>query len=161
MLRDAVPQAVVADVGVADPVGGETCLHASCVAVSGAGVVLVGPSGSGKSDVALRLIDAGGRLVADDRLVVERRGGHLFGRAPETLAGLIEARGLGIMKVEHCSSAPLCLIVELGEVSLSSRLPERRTFELLGLAVPCVRLDAQAASTCAKIKLALRAEWVE
>jgi HPr kinase/phosphorylase len=65
MLRDAVPQAVVADVGVADPVGGETCLHASCVAVSGAGVVLVGPSGSGKSDVALRLIDAGGRLIAE------------------------------------------------------------------------------------------------
>jgi HPr kinase/phosphorylase len=161
MLRDAVPQAVVDDDRVADPVGGETCLHASCVAVSGAGVVLVGPSGSGKSDVALRLIDAGGRLVADDRLVVERRGGHLFGRAPETLAGLIEARGLGIMKVEHCPSAPLCLIVELGQASLSSRLPERRSFELLGLAVPCVRLDAHAASTCAKIKLALRAERIE
>jgi HPr kinase/phosphorylase len=161
MLRDAIPQAVVVDGGrVADPVSGEACLHASCVALAGAGVVLLGPSGSGKSDLALRLIEAGGRLVADDRLIVERCGGQLIGRPPAALAGLIEARGLGIMRVEHCASAPLRLIVELGEASLSPRLPERRTSELLGIALPCVRLDPQTPSACARIKLALGAERV-
>lgn len=161
MLRDAVPQAVAGGGGrVADVVEGEACLHATCVAVAGAGVVLLGPSGSGKSDLALRLIEMGGRLVADDRLVVERRDGQLFGRPPEALAGLIEARGLGIMRIEHCPSVPLRLIVELGKAR-PDRLPAHRTSELLGIALPCIRLDAQAPSTCAKIKLALGAERVE
>jgi HPr kinase/phosphorylase len=160
MLRDAVPQTVSDGGRVADLVKGETCLHATCVALSGAGVALVGPSGSGKSDLALRLIEAGGRLVADDRLVVERRGRQLIARPPAALAGLIEARGLGIMRIEHCPSVPLRLIVELGKAR-SARLPERRTSDLLGVALPCIRLDAQAPSTCAKIKLAVEAERVE
>ena len=109
----------------------------------------------------MRLIDAGGRLVADDRLVVERHGDRLIGRPPEAVAGLIEVRGLGIMRVEHCSSAPLGLVVELDEAAPRPRLPERMTYELLGVALPCVRLDPRAPSTCAKIKLALRAERVE
>jgi serine kinase of HPr protein (carbohydrate metabolism regulator) len=167
MLRDAasslpVDGGLLVDGGrVAHARVGETCLHASCVELAGTGVVLLGPSGSGKSDLALRLIDAGGRLVADDRLVVERQGEQLIGRSPEAVAGLIEVRGLGIMRVEHCPSTPLGLVVELGDSTFWPRLPERLTSELLGIALPCIRLDPRAPSTCAKIKLALGGERVE
>ena len=147
----------------ASPVDPKSCaqLHASCVALSGVGVVLLGPSGSGKSDLALRLIDAGGLLVADDRLVVERHGDRLIGRAPAALAGLLEVRGLGIMRIEHCSSASLGLVVELDQAAARHRLPERRTHQVLGVTLPCIRLDSRAPSSCAKIKLALGAERVE
>jgi serine kinase of HPr protein (carbohydrate metabolism regulator) len=161
MLREAVGRPPVDREAPAGAVGREarTVLHASCVALSGAGVVLLGPSGCGKSDLALRLIDAGGRLVADDCLVVERRGNRLIGRPAENVAGLIEVRGLGIMRLEHCSSTPLALVVALG--APEARLPERMTHDLLCVALPCVRLDPHAPSTCAKIRLALGAERVE
>jgi serine kinase of HPr protein (carbohydrate metabolism regulator) len=161
MLREAAARLQVDGEAPAGAVGAEarTVLHASCVALSGAGVVLLGPSGCGKSDLALRLIDSGGRLVADDCLVVERRGNRLIGRPAENIAGLIEVRGLGIMRLEHCSSTPLGLVVALDKPE--ARLPERMTHELLGVALPCVRLDPRAPSTCAKIKLALGAERVE
>jgi HPr kinase/phosphorylase len=163
MLRDAGLRERAAGGADAGPVDAPACaqLHASCVALSGVGVVLLGPSGSGKSDLALRLIDAGGLLVADDRLMVERQGDRLIGRAPAAVAGLIEVRGLGIMRVEHCASAPLGLVVEMDQAAAPPRLPERMTHELLGVMLPYVRLDSRAPSSCAKIKLALGAERVE
>lgn len=163
MLPEAATRLQVDGSAPAGPVAREsyTYLHASCVAFSGAGVVLLGPSGIGKSDLALRLIDAGGRLVADDCLVVERRGDQLIGRPSEAGAGLIEVRGLGVLRIEYCQVAPLGLVVMLDEIGPWPRLPERLTHELLGVALPCVRLDPRAASTAAKIKLALGAERVE
>jgi serine kinase of HPr protein (carbohydrate metabolism regulator) len=162
MLPEAGTRARLADGADVSPVAprARAQLHASCVALGGLGVVLRGPPASGKSDLALRLIDAGGRLVADDRLLVERRGEQLIGRAPEALAGLIEVRGLGIMRVEHCAGAPLGLVVELDGAASWPRLPEPMTHELLGVALPFFRLDPRASSTCAKIKLALAAERV-
>jgi HPr kinase/phosphorylase len=163
MLREsatAPPADAEASAGDADPAT-STCLHASCVSLAGSGVVLLGPSGSGKSDLALRLIDGGGRLVADDRLVVERRGDRLVGRAPDSLAGLIEVRGLGIMRIAHCAATPLDLVVELGGARPWPRLPELTTYDLLEVGLPYIRLDPRAPSTCAKIKLALAAERVE
>jgi HPr kinase/phosphorylase len=136
-------------------------LHASCVELSGTGVVLLGPSGCGKSDLALRLIDGGARLVADDRLVIERRGEALIARAPEAIVGLIEVRGLGIMRVAHCLSSALGLVVALHSTRPLPRLPERTTYEFLGVALPRIELDARAPSACAKIRLALAAERVE
>jgi HPr kinase/phosphorylase len=135
-------------------------LHASCVELSGTGVVLLGPPGCGKSDLALRLIDRGARLVADDRVTVERHGETLIARAPEAIAGLIEARGLGIMRLDHCPSSTLGLVVALGETP-PLRLPGRATYQLLGLALPYFQLDPRAPSACAKIRLALAAECVE
>jgi HPr kinase/phosphorylase len=160
MLREA---AQVDGEVLTDRVGREARahLHASCVELSGVGVVLHGPSGSGKSDLALRLIDAGARLVADDYLVIERCGDRLMGRPPESAAGLIEVRGLGIMRVEHCASARLGLVVALDQTEAEARLPEPMTHELLGVALPCVRLDPRSPSVCAKIKLALDGERVE
>lgn len=163
MLRETAA-ARVAEVG--DPAGAAAGrearlrLHASCVQVGGIGVVLLGASGSGKSDLALRLIDAGGRLVADDRLEVERAEGRLIGHAPEALSGLIEVRGLGIVRVDHCASSPLGLVVELDGAGPWPRLPERTTYELMGIAIPHMRLDPRTPSACAKIRLALRAERI-
>jgi HPr kinase/phosphorylase len=136
-------------------------LHASCVELAGTGVVLLGPSGCGKSDLALRLIDGGARLVADDRLVIERQGEALIARAPDAIAGLIEVRGLGIMRVEHCPSSALGLVVALHGTRPPPRLPERTTYQVLGVALPRLELDARAPSACAKIRLALAAERVE
>jgi serine kinase of HPr protein (carbohydrate metabolism regulator) len=137
-----------------------TLLHASCVDLSGAGVVLLGPSGSGKSDLALRLIDGGARLVADDRVVIERSGDQLTARPPEAIAGLIEVRGLGIMRVGHCAASALGLVVSLGDRP-APRLPERATCQIVGVALPQLELDPWTPSACAKIRLALAAERVE
>ena len=137
-----------------------TLLHASCVDLAGTGVVLLGPSGSGKSDLALRLIDGGARLVADDRVVIERSGNQLTARPPEAIAGLIEVRGLGIMRVGHCAASPLGLVVALGDRP-APRLPGRTTCQILGVALPQLELDPWTPSACAKIRLALAAERVE
>ncbi|MGE3652127.1 MAG: HPr kinase/phosphorylase, partial [Reyranellaceae bacterium] len=74
-------------------------IHATCVALPEGGVLLRGDSGAGKSDLALRLIDGGARLVADDRTDLMREGDLLIARAPTSIAGLIEARGLGILRL--------------------------------------------------------------
>src|SRR5271154_890830 len=97
-------------------------IHASCVAREGAGVLLLGRPGAGKSDLALRLLEVGFALVADDR--VDIRDG--LARAPEALAGLLEVRGLGIVRLAHVSAARVVLAVELGgEVA---RLPAPRRY---------------------------------
>jgi HPr kinase/phosphorylase len=163
MLHEA-PAGPVADCHATQRTVGQatrTLLHASCVEISGTGVVLVGPSGSGKSDLALRLIDGGAQLVADDRVVVERQDDRLVARPPEAVAGLIEVRGLGIMRVGHAASSHLGLVVALGGERTPQRLPERATCQVLGVALPYLDLDPRAPSACAKIRLALAAERVE
>jgi HPr kinase/phosphorylase len=138
-----------------------TGLHASCVALDEFGVVLLGGSGSGKSDLALRLIDAGARLVADDRLMVERRGDLLFGRPPPALAGLLEVRGFGIVRLPWCAESRLRLVVELDPDAALRRLPRPESYRLLGLSLPHLRLDPRAPSAVAKIRLALTAEPID
>src|ERR1700760_1414416 len=97
-------------------------IHASCVAIKGKGVLILGESGAGKSDLALRLMDGGAKLVADDRteLTVER--GRLCARAPKSIAGLIEVRGLGIIAQPFADKAIIALAVKLD--SNPERLPE-------------------------------------
>jgi serine kinase of HPr protein (carbohydrate metabolism regulator) len=141
-------------------------LHASCVQLDGAGVIVRGASGSGKSDLCLRLIDAGGLLVADDQVLVECGDGDLlFASAPSGLAGLIEVRGVGILRLPRVAGrSPVRLVVDLCPRDRVVRLPERGrgdgTCELLGVALPRLGLDPFAASTCAKIGFALRVERV-
>lgn len=135
-------------------------LHASCVVQSGRGVVLVGRSGTGKSDLALRLIDTGAVLVADDQLLVERCGERLLGRPAASLAGLIEVRGVGILRLPCCGSCPLDLLVELDRSGRIARLPDRTTREILGIGLPCLRVDPRAPSAVAAIRLSLIAERV-
>src|SRR5260221_4447713 len=88
-------------------------IHASCIETAGIGVLLRGPSGSGKSDLALRLIDAGARLVADDRTDLTVDGGRLVASAPATIAGKLEIRGIGIVTMANVARSPVGLAVDL------------------------------------------------
>lgn len=130
-------------------------VHGTSVALAGAGVLLRGPSGAGKSDLALRLIEDGARLVADDQVELVRQGDGLTMRPPANLAGLIEARGLGILRLEHLAEAPLVLVVDLVEPDRVERMPEAQTIELDDLQLPLLRLCPWEASATAKVRLAV------
>jgi len=110
-------------------------LHASCVAHKGRAVLILGRSGSGKSALALQLMALGATLVADDRTVVSRQGERLMASTPEHIKGLIEARGVGILKAEAAGPTPVALAVDLETVE-TARLPEARETEILGQSVP-------------------------
>ena len=125
-------------------------LHASCAARDASGVLLLGPSGSGKSDLLLRLLDRGFALVADDRVDVE--GGTA--KAPDALAGLVEVRGLGILRLPYVPEARVVLAVALGpEDQDGERLPDPRRD--LHLGVPSIHLDPWPASAPLRVSLAL------
>ena len=129
-------------------------VHASTVAIDGRAVLITGPSGSDKSDLALRLIDRGFVLVSDDRTIVRRDGDRLLASAPPQIAGKLEIRGIGIIEMEAASDVPIALIVELtGDIQ---RLPEdSRERPILGVALPLVTIDAMTASASSKAALAL------
>ncbi len=133
-------------------------IHATVVAVDHGGrcvgVMLRGPSGSGKSDLALRLIARGGRLVADDYAVVWQSGERLYAMAPDNIAGRIEARGLGIVSQPTRWIAPVGLIVDLTEGAME-RMPDRATEILRGVRIPALTLDPRPASAEVLIRLAL------
>ena len=129
-------------------------IHASTVALDGRAVLISGPSGSGKSDLALRLLDRGFTLVSDDQTIVSRDREQLLASAPTSIAGKLEVRGIGIMDMEHASDVPVALLVELG--GSIERLPSgNRKSMILDVAVPTIGLDAIAASAPAKVVLAL------
>jgi len=129
-------------------------LHASIVALDGRGVLISGPSGSGKSDLALRLLDRGFVLVSDDRTIVRKEGSRLIASAPETIRGKLEVRGVGIVEMEHQRDVPIALVVEL--TSDIQRLPdEGRERLILGSAIPLINVDAMTASAPSKVAVAL------
>ena len=118
--------------------------------------MISGPSGSGKSDLALRLLDRGFRLVSDDQTIVRRDGGRLLASPPPTIAGKLEIRGIGIVEMEHDADVPVALVVELA--SDIQRLPDdSRERPILGIGVPIVSIDAMTASAPAKVAFALDA----
>ena len=129
-------------------------LHATCVSIDGRAVLIAGPSGSGKSDLALRLLDRGFALVSDDRTIVRKDGGRIICAAPATIQGKLEVRGIGIVDVDYISDVPLALVVELS--SAIPRLPDdSRERLILGAPIPLVDIDAQTASAPSKVALAL------
>lgn len=132
-------------------------VHASAVAIDGGAVLIRGPSGAGKSDLALRLIDAGAQLVADDQALLRRAGDRVWVTAPAAIKGLIEVRGLGILRIAALDEAPLALIVDLVAPASIERLPERESEEVLGHRVPKIALAPFEASAAAKLRLARRA----
>ena len=131
-------------------------VHASCVAIDGRGVLLRGPSGSGKSDLALRLIDGGADLVADDYVELTVQGEAVVASPPARLAGLIEVRGLGLVRMPCRSRIILRLVVDLVPAQMVERLPEAATETLAGIEVPRLVLAAHDLSAPAKIRLMLR-----
>jgi serine kinase of HPr protein (carbohydrate metabolism regulator) len=135
-------------------------LHASCVAKDGRAVLISGRSGSGKSDLALRLIDRGAVLVSDDYTVVRRVSGRLLARAPANIEGRIEVRGLGILPFPHESDLPVCLLVDLNLDVV--RLPDgREPVVIAGVRVPVIAVNALEASAPIKVEVALLRHGLE
>jgi serine kinase of HPr protein (carbohydrate metabolism regulator) len=129
-------------------------LHASTVAVGGRAVLISGPSGSGKSDLALRLLDRGFTLVSDDQTIVRKDGGKLLASAPPTIHGRLEIRGIGIVEMETVSDVPVALFVEL--TSDIQRIPDdSRDRLVLDVNIPLISVDAMTASAPSKVALAL------
>jgi serine kinase of HPr protein (carbohydrate metabolism regulator) len=129
-------------------------IHASTVASDGRAVLISGPSGSGKSDLALRLLDRGFTLVSDDQTIVRRDGDRLVASAPPTIKGKLEIRGIGIVEMNTVNDVPVALFVEL--TSEIMRLPDdRRERPVLGVNLPLVSVDALTASAASKVALAL------
>ena len=130
-------------------------VHATCVSLDGMGLLIRGPSGVGKSDLALRLIDTGARLVADDRVDLMISNNDVVARAPETLAGLLEVRGLGVLRFPFFDATIIHLVVDLANPKDVARLPERSITDLVGMDRPAVILNPFEASAVTKVRLAL------
>lgn len=130
-------------------------LHVSCVALGGRAVLISGRSGSGKSDLALRLIDRGAVLVSDDRTIVRRVEGRLIAAAPANIEGKIEVRGVGILSFPTASDVPVCLYVDL-ERDVERLPPTSETMKIAGVDVPVIAANALEASAPVKVEAALR-----
>jgi len=123
------------------PAPGPAIVHASTVAFGpDRGVLIEGPSGSGKSSLALRLIAEGAALVADDRTVLFAAGGDLFARAPRPIAGLIEARGLGLLRLAGRRLARIRLVIRLVEAESAARMPDPVRDTRLGCEIDILRV---------------------
>ena len=128
-------------------------LHASCVAIGGRAVLIAGPSGSGKSDLALRLIDRGAVLVSDDYTLLIRGADRLSATAPATIAGRIEVRGIGIVDMPHVEHVPVALLVELADAT--DRMPDAAPRSIAGMSVPSLLVKPLESSAPIKVELAL------
>ncbi len=129
-------------------------IHATTVSIKGRGVMIMGASGIGKSDLALRLIDRGAVLVSDDYTDVRADLGALIAAPPPTIAGLIEVRGLGIITLPHTENVQVALIVDLNDAP--QRLPdEAKHIDMLGISIATLALAAHEASSPIKVEWAL------
>jgi HPr kinase/phosphorylase len=132
-------------------------LHASCVALSKTGILLLAPPGGGKSDLALRLIGRGARLVADDQVRLGTQDGELHAEPPEALAGRLEVRGLGLLAGLPWTTARLGLVVDLDPTEGIARLPGPMRWEALGVGLPRMALDGRQPSACDVLLAAVEA----
>ena len=114
---------------------GSAIVHASCVAVAGQGLLITGRSGSGKSSLALEMIGLGAELVADDRVDLRMEGEKVMARPPEAISGLIEARGIGLLRARPAGPVPLAFVLDLDVVE-TARLPDPRVIRVLRQSVP-------------------------
>ena len=132
-------------------------IHATCIDIHGHGVLLRGPSGSGKSDLALRLLDQGARLVADDQTLLSVEEGRLRACPPAATAGLIEVRGIGIIRQPHLTQTMIRLVIDLCPSDQIERLPQPYHVVLCDLCLPGWRLHAFEVSAPQKVRLAVQA----
>ena len=120
------------------------------------GVLISGPSGAGKSDLALRALDHGFRMVADDRVLAWASGGRAWGRAPETLSGLMEVRGLDVVRLAALPFVEISLVARCGAADgPAERIPDPQFAEVAGISAPRIDIDPREASAPAKLRRAL------
>jgi Serine kinase of the HPr protein, regulates carbohydrate metabolism len=128
-------------------------LRGTCIALEGHGVLLRGDSEAGKSDLALRLIDAGGELVSDDYTDVSAEDGRLVASAPPPLHGLLEIRGVGIVCLPAMPASAIVAAIDLVTGGELERMPTPRAEPILGVSVPVFQLVAREASAVARVRL--------
>ncbi len=146
--------------------GPKSCVHATTISINGTGVLICGPSGSGKSSLALQLLESTGtgltphalevRLVADDQTELTESEGKLFAAAPAPIIDLLEIRGVGILKLPAVSHVPLCLVVTLKPFAEIERLPNAANMftNVLGVTLPRVYIDANTNAAAARLRVA-------
>lgn len=130
-------------------------VHGTAVSIDNSGILILGPSGSGKSDLALQLIDRGASLISDDQVVTYRSNKVITLEPPKNIAGKIEIYALGVIEMPFVANVPLSMIVDL------SKKPSRYPFDnpnrqYLGIDVPTVTIDTNRATTAIKVELALQ-----
>ena len=130
-------------------------LHATCISIDGAGILIRGSSGAGKSDLALRLISEGALLVADDQVNLHTKNGNLIACAPDSLDGLLEVRGIGIIRMSSQASTSIRLVIDLNDYKKIERIPEVKITELEGINLPKIDLWAFEISAVTKVQIAL------
>lgn len=144
----------------------QICLHATTIGLNGTAVLIRGPSGSGKSSLALQLLETSGTglteqpitatLVSDDQTELKKREGCIYASPPAALAGLIEVRGQGILTSAYLSDLPVVLVVDLKPASEIERLPENSEMivEILGVAIKSVAIDPTHMSAPSRLRVA-------
>ena len=131
-------------------------IHATAVSYGGSGVLIRGPSGSGKSDLAIRLIDDGATLIADDYVKIDVVGDKILLSPPKNITGLIEVRGIGLITIDSVRDIPLCFIVDLKPPNVIARTPESRAEIIKGISIPITEIYGLESSAVSKIKIFLR-----
>ena len=130
--------------------------HGTTVEISGTGIFIRGGSGAGKSDLAIRLMEKGAKLVADDYTELTAKKDQLIATAPEKIKGLVEAYGIGLISVDCTQKTQIKLVVQLAEGNEMERMPEAQTTLIEGISLPVVFLCAKHASATAKLALYLK-----
>lgn len=131
-------------------------VHATCVAVADRGLLLIGPSGSGKSDLAFRLIEGGAQLVSDDQVEVEERDGNLMASPPSSISGLMEVRGVGLVRLPAVQDVALRLVLQMTSRNQVPRLPEAGQWRFGDSVLPQYKLYPFEISAAEKALLLLR-----
>ena len=128
--------------------------HSTSVVIEDSGLMIIGESGSGKSDLALRLIDSGATLISDDISICRKRLEGVFLYSPSKTKGLLEVREIGIITVPFIENVKLHLVVELIDKD-GERMPQKYETTILGNKIPKIKLFGKNSSSVAKIKVKL------
>ncbi len=135
-------------------------LHASCVALQDKAVLIRGASGSGKSSLTLELLTRGAMLVSDDRTCLIKRERGVVAYAPALLLGLIEARGVGILRADSAAPSPIALVVDLDQTE-TERLPDAQTCDLLGQQLPLLHKANEPHFAAAVLQYLRAGRWTQ
>lgn len=134
-------------------------LHGTSVSLKGRAVLVLGKPGTGKSSLALSLIDRGAVLIADDQTLLTLETGIVMASCPAPLKGLLEVRGLGLCTFPFEDTAPLFLVVTLDAPDTILRLPDPTFVRYHGVEIPCLSLPHHDALGAVKVELAMREKY--